>query len=323
MAGSDRRARVAPPEALFCYIALLGVVALGYATGRSVGVDAGRSEVTAREHYEREKNRALIACSGAVGPALPDCMEEALEAAQEQSESRQELYAQQDAARWAFWAVFFSALSTAFTAAGVWLVKRTLDATLVAVKDTGEATKAMQQANRIAAKAVRPLILIESARIADGITWTSAGEPSISIELKIRNIGNEAASWLLKHVETVGDHKWMNIAKNAASALAEIEPTDDEPLLVLVPQDCTTWEPTVIHFQREMWKSDPPITSYFCILIIVVVTYRSISDATRRRAIKAYKIGLKNHPEELPELPLILKADDLTISEVPYLADLT
>lgn len=47
--------------------------------------------------------------------------------------------------------MFFATLFTiAVTAVGVWLVKRTLDATLEAVEDTGKATDAMIEANKIA-----------------------------------------------------------------------------------------------------------------------------------------------------------------------------
>lgn len=53
----------------------------------------------------------------------------------------------------AFWAMamFFATLLTvAITAIGVWLVKRTLDETIKAVRETGEATEAMREANIIA-----------------------------------------------------------------------------------------------------------------------------------------------------------------------------
>lgn len=55
--------------------------------------------------------------------------------------------------KWAFWMVLISGLTVGITALGVWFVKRTLDATLEAVEDTGKATVAVQKANEIAREA--------------------------------------------------------------------------------------------------------------------------------------------------------------------------
>ena len=166
MSGSDRGKGLAPLEAFFCIVALLGVVWIGYATGRTFGVDVGRNEVTAREHYERVKANALQPCVGIVGSAALNCAAKAVETAQERSESRQDLYAQQDMARWAFWMLAVTIATLGVTATGVWLVKRTLEATLEAVEDTGKATKAMEAQNAIAKdtaeRQLRAYISVES-----------------------------------------------------------------------------------------------------------------------------------------------------------------
>lgn len=139
-------------EALLCFAALFGVVILAYATGWTFGADTGRDQVTAHQHYEAAKHNALEACAGRVGSAAVECGAEAAEAAQDQSIARQDLYAQQDMAKWAFWMLVASAITLGVSIAGVWFVKRTLDATLVAVKETGKATRAMIDANEIASK---------------------------------------------------------------------------------------------------------------------------------------------------------------------------
>lgn len=149
MPRGHRDARTASLEALFCILALLGVVTIGYATGRVFGVKSGRNEITAREHYDREKRNALRACSGSEGSTAVECVTKAIETAQEKSETRQDLYAQQDAARWGFWSVILAAVGTSFTALGVWYVKRTLDATLKAVEDTSKATVEIQKSNEL------------------------------------------------------------------------------------------------------------------------------------------------------------------------------
>jgi hypothetical protein len=152
MAGGDRSQAAALTEALFCILALLGAVFIAFATGQTLGVGVGRNEVTVRDHYEREKKHALTACSGAKGTAAVECATRIIEAAQEKSETKQGLYAQQDAAKWAYWAMLATWVTFAVTSLGVWFVKATLNATLQAVRDTDISTRAM----------VRQTILIEN-----------------------------------------------------------------------------------------------------------------------------------------------------------------
>jgi len=68
----------------------------------------------------------------------------------EQERAQDDLLAQQDMAFWAMLMFFAASLTVLLTGMGIWLLKRTLDATLQAVKDTGEATEAMRDANEIA-----------------------------------------------------------------------------------------------------------------------------------------------------------------------------
>jgi hypothetical protein len=162
MSDGNRNRRLTALETLFCVLALFGLIWIGYGTGRTFGIETGRDEVTAREHYEREKKAALAACAETKDGDAVECATKAIEAAQENSESRQDLYAQQDMSKWAFWMLVASAATFAVTALGVWFVRRTLDATLEAVEDTGRATKAMFDANDIAKAA-----LAESRRIGE------------------------------------------------------------------------------------------------------------------------------------------------------------
>src|SRR3546814_10541760 len=80
----------------FVAIALFGAVILAFAVGSALGVNGGRDQVTAREHYENTRQDNLRACVGREGAAAIECVAEAIEAAQEQSDSRQDLYAQRD-----------------------------------------------------------------------------------------------------------------------------------------------------------------------------------------------------------------------------------
>lgn len=143
-------------------IALFGAVILIYAVGQNFGVSAGRDQVTAREHYEQAKRDNLEACTIAEGLTPVECIAEAIESAQDQSDSRQDLFAQRDMANFTFWILIFTGCTFGITGLGVWYVKRTLDATLQAVKDTGDATKAMVRQNELTEAAQRPWLAIEA-----------------------------------------------------------------------------------------------------------------------------------------------------------------
>jgi hypothetical protein len=78
---------------------------------------------------------------------------------------KRDLAAQEASATWAFWVVLFAAVQTILTVVGIYFVKRTLDATLRAVEDTGQATEAMREANQISRDAMnaqyRPRVHID------------------------------------------------------------------------------------------------------------------------------------------------------------------
>lgn len=101
-------------------------VVLVFALGSDLGIHAGRDEVDAREHYEEAKKDALSACVGIDNARLSECLVKAVESAQEQSDSRQDLYAQRDMATYAFVMALTGGLALAITVAGVWYVRATL-----------------------------------------------------------------------------------------------------------------------------------------------------------------------------------------------------
>jgi len=137
-------------------LAVLGCCLIIYLIGENLGVSAGRDQVTAREHYEKAKKSALDACVDTEPAALTQCVTKAIETAQEQSDSRQDLYAQRDMGRWAFWLLTLTGATLGVTTVGVVLVKRTLDANLEVVSDSRKVTKAMDKQNELVARAQRP-----------------------------------------------------------------------------------------------------------------------------------------------------------------------
>jgi hypothetical protein len=180
-----------------CTVALLAAVILAFAIGNASGVNGGREQVSAREHYEHTKQDNLRACIGREGAAAVECVSEAIEAAQQQSDSRQDLYAQRDMSRWAFWLLILTAITVAITAVGVWFVKRTLEATLEAVEDTGKATEAMQDANKIAREAQRPWLSVRahlSSSFEPGQTHEGVDGFYVNVAGEIKNHGDSPAT---------------------------------------------------------------------------------------------------------------------------------
>ncbi|MGR3437982.1 hypothetical protein [Salipiger abyssi] len=163
-----------------------------YATGWTFGVDAGRDEVTAREHYEQIKRYELDSCSNLMGPALAECVTKAIESAQGQSESRQDLYAQKDMAKYTFWVLLATCLTVGITGVGVYFVKRTLDATITAVEETSAATQAMREANQIARRSAdiqtRPFLLIDVTKVQVAVRRIGYFS-NIFIQVPVKNYG--------------------------------------------------------------------------------------------------------------------------------------
>tara|TARA_R100001129_G_scaffold185623_1_gene174408 strand:+ start:2856 stop:3725 length:870 start_codon:yes stop_codon:yes gene_type:complete len=170
----------------------LGIVLLAFGIGNTLGVNSGRDEVSSREHYQNTKQDNLRACVGREGAAAIECVSEAIESAQHQSDSRQDLYAQQDMSRWAFWLLVLTVLTFAVTAIGVWFVKRTLDATLEAVEDTEHATLAMNEANEIARKTSALQLRPYMGTLGAAVIVEPHGQ-TIAVVIDIKNFGQTPA----------------------------------------------------------------------------------------------------------------------------------
>lgn len=191
MSESNRGERARKIEVLFCAVALFGTVILAYSIGQNVGIGAGRNEVAAREHYERDKERSLQACINIVGKDAVQCAAKAIESAQEKSETRQDLFAQQDAARWGFGAMMIAAGSTLITAFGTALLYQQIILTRKAVEDTGLATQAMHDANEIS-RQTQEYQLRAYLSVHEAIPKFKNGE-NINIRFLIKNVGQTPA----------------------------------------------------------------------------------------------------------------------------------
>lgn len=203
MSKIGRSKKTTPLEALFCAFAVLGCVLIASATGRVFGIIDGRNEVTAREHYEREKQNALKDCLDGKAGVLADCVTKAIEAAQHNSESRQDLFAQRDAARWAFWSMVSGWATLGITAVGVWLLKRTLDATLEAVEETAEATDEMRKSNAIAEETAQRQLRAYLYPAAGELTLVPQGATATCpIRIPFRNTGSTPATLMYYKIKS-------------------------------------------------------------------------------------------------------------------------
>lgn len=119
-----------------------------------LGRENERRYETPASYAKAAKADAQSACVGREGSAAFECIYEKVEAAQEQARGEQDLSAQQKAANSALISALVAFATLILTGVGVWYVKRTLEATLKAVEDTGKATSAMERQNEIAIKSM-------------------------------------------------------------------------------------------------------------------------------------------------------------------------
>lgn len=153
--------------------------ALAWSIGYLQARDTEHRYHTPKSYQQSAKASAQRACVGLEPGAMFECVNEHSEAAYQQANSEQDLRAQQRAATSALVAAVVAFLTLIVTGVGVWFVKRTLEATLEAVKDTSEATEAMRIANEIASDDRRPWLYfghtVVSAQYSSGDQEISEG----------------------------------------------------------------------------------------------------------------------------------------------------
>jgi hypothetical protein len=172
--------------ALLAAVGIVLAFALTWGGGFLQGREGERRERIPASYSAAAKADAERACAGREAAATFDCIYQKMAASQEQARGEQDLSAQQRAASSALAAAVIAFLTLLVTIIGVWLVKRTLDATLQAVRDTSRATDAMLRQNAIAEHGQRPW-LIGKAQLFSGIF--RKGEPRIRILVTAKNVG--------------------------------------------------------------------------------------------------------------------------------------
>lgn len=131
-----------------------------------------RAENRAEAHY-RAKQYADRApkdiereCAGRKAGAFSECIAEQVKTTREDQRAEYELGVQREVADWTFATMLVSFFTLVVTAIGVGFVKRTLDATLEAVEDTGRATDEMVRSNAIAERTAAAAIASHQDQVA-------------------------------------------------------------------------------------------------------------------------------------------------------------
>ncbi|UDF03493.1 hypothetical protein [Asticcacaulis sp. AND118] len=219
MSSGNRVKRSSLLEGLFVLAALLLSGTIFCSVSYMRGLEAGRDQSATRKHYQSERNRAVHACINAQKAASIECVTKAVESAQEEAYAQKDLNVQREMSLWAFWMLVVSSITFIATVVGVYFVKRTLDATLQAVADTGAATAAMVEANKLADKDFaanhRPKIIIR------GITEVFAHEDRVELAARFTNAGGTET--------TIFSQKWSILTTDTPPTGVDKLTFDPEP----------------------------------------------------------------------------------------------
>lgn len=247
MPNRNRDNRTTLLEAFAIGVIICGVAVLIYATGRSVGMDVGRNEVSARQHYEETKGGALAACVGLKSATLRECVIEAVEAAQHESESRQDLYAQQDMSKWAFWMMIISGLTFLVTGLGIVWIRDTLIETRRAVSAADDAVIVTRE---VGENQLRPWVLFERYEWGISEDGSFNGVPHRHgwvFQLRWRNYGKTPA----KDMILISTYVFLRKADDLKQHFPNNDPDDrDTSKVVLPPEDSAVAGTVILHDEQ-------------------------------------------------------------------------
>lgn len=268
MSGSNRGNRTETVAlTAFCSIAVLGICALLYVLGLLNGRQAERRQQAPASYSEAAKADAQRACVGGEPSAVFECVYERVESGDQSARADQDLTAQQRAADSALASAVVSLLTLFISGIGVWFVKRTLEATLEAVEDTGNATKAMVRQNEIAEAAQRAWVSIDVA-ISDA-SVNSGMEGALILSFK--NIGQTVAHQLDMRVTGAAD--WVEEYQRVLSNLNCDGP--HESGVSVIPGDVYNWSHALGFPPGEgKWKHGKP-HRHLDAAIIAKVSYKT------------------------------------------------
>jgi hypothetical protein len=257
----------------------------------SWGRDSERDSQRAAEYQDYRERRVSAFCADLSGTLLAKCQIEQEQAAREAYQSERDLEAQRDMSLWAL-AVFIIGFVTAgLTLWALWYVRGTLLATREALDDTGKATFAMVDANRIAANAQRPWVTMD-AKVVD-FERVSPVAFSVTWEVTFANTGQMLAENF--HLQTQLVPMGHNFLETMAEWFDRYEANVIERDAVLVPGQTTTsggkYGYSIEHLPWEMKKG---FRKDCVLMVLAMARYRIPGDKTWRLALRGFSIGVNN-----------------------------
>lgn len=195
------RAKALNQQIGYALAILLSCLLVGFFTYQS-GHNAGTKQASAAEYEQAAKRNARIACRDLEPDAIADCVHDEIGSAIKQSESEQNLNAQQWMVWWAGVLTVITAITTIISWVALRYLRETFRETAKMAGKTEQATDAMVKANDIALQAQRPWLQIEVAlrEIAIGEDWNS-----IYFEATVTNIGQMVAERCAVRLAIVDD----------------------------------------------------------------------------------------------------------------------
>ncbi len=157
--------------------------------------DAIGARQSAREYAENAKKQIAESCVGSEPVALRECIQKIVEATDENERAENDLVAQKDMARWAFFLLIASIVGTALTGVGIWFVRENLIEMRLARKIGDEAVSTAQDANKIARENIhaenRSWLKVEPINI--GPVKFENGRIRLEVTFQAKNIGRNPA----------------------------------------------------------------------------------------------------------------------------------
>ena len=195
-------------------------------------------------YAEAAKKDAEASCVGTDPRAVFECVNEKTKSAYQTAHDEQDLSAQQRAASSALVTAVLSFIALVLSGVGVWYVKRTLDATLKAVEDTGNATNAMLRQTELAEREQRPWVVIEAGTpkiIRKGFVTF------IFVDVVFKNIGKTVAAGFWPHINSfVSGKEYKDKAEAAFKQWRQPKGSVDR---ILMPGE--SWPSTQVFRLRE------------------------------------------------------------------------
>ncbi len=151
--------------ALIASIIAIGVLSYSYHLGSLSTIKVIVTEHNQAEYSDYTASRIENCHSNTDPLLLRECIEESIADNYENQRYERDLQAQSEMADWAFLLLVVSSFSLFITAIGTSFLFWQITLTRKAVEDTGEATKAMLEANNIALNAQRAWVFVKDIKI--------------------------------------------------------------------------------------------------------------------------------------------------------------